>query len=581
MRTFLEKMIDHAEQLKETLEGNHHRLILSYAQIYYATSLEFLIEGFEKYAAYPDIIASITNNKDLANLHSVNEFYIMNRKRTLDTSQLFPPAWFRRSKRLHNFYRAFRWLTLPKFDLKQDLNAIWLLGKLINDSGSSEVYEKLYDMISYVLGQDRETSNFLEIFELGKKMGYEAIQLSDQDQFDLYKKIIYELNTKKKPDIIFSGDIIVYSQEALDYMQAIRQHTSFLFTGPYNIEEWTINKLLDFRSDKNRFLFHSVELPSAIHQCKIYKDYIFSRYAGQKIHYDRDLPLRDGIDVRENFEKAKFTIKTSFKKEPQNWRKNIINHMHLLLYKATRRIKKSDDPLFKSPSYYQKNFNTAYAGLIHFKQETEIMNRVISSSKVDGEFADVVFEPNLEFYTEMNRFFSIYQQKIIQFFNYSEIYLQINYEMVKSVLSNTFDDLTYAIDIISKFIPLQEKGNSTEKQKKEIHQLFFFNKDINQWDGWYYKLLNKGEKANKYPFSYPVYISRVYTATPLERFHFNGAILYTGMKFSDIGILIKKDHEGNEKLLLYSAYSGFEFIKTFTEKIKFDDVTKNVVERNY
>jgi hypothetical protein len=53
------------------------------------------------------------------------------------------------------------------------------------------------------------------------------------------------------------------------------------------------------------------------------------------------------------------------------------------------------------------------------------------------------------------------------------------------------------------------------------------------------------------------------------------------MKFPDIGILIKKDHEGNEKLLLYSSYAAFEFLKPFTEKIKFDDITKKIVERNY
>ena len=580
LKRFLESIISYAEELKETLEGNYHRLMISYAQIFYGTALDILVTGFEEYDAFPDIANSIKNNKDLADLYAENEFFIMMKKRRVDTSLMFPTPFFRKTRKLSNFYRAFRWLSIIKFDLKEDLNAIYLLGKLINDSMNSFAYNNIFSIISYLIGQDRETVNFLEVYETGKNLlRFESIQLNPDQLNELYKKIYYEVNPKIKPDLAFSSDYILYSKEAVEKLSMLRQHTSFLFTGPYNIEDWTINKLLDFTEKKQRFIINSLEIPTVIHQCKIYKKYLFEKYEG-KTHnqYDRNLPLRDGVDIKENFEKAKYSIKHSMQKNASSWRRNLLNNFHLLLFKSSRGKIKSNDPLFKSPHYQEKVFHTAYAGLIHFKQEYEILNRIITSPNQTGDIPEVVLEPNLEFYEEMTKFFDIYKNRVSTFILMAENYLRLNYGSIRSSLVDKFNDIDSVITFIKKNINLQEKGLLTSDDKKELTKIIYFDKIVKKWDGWYLKLF---PKDNKNLFTYKVYTSRVYTANPIDKFHFNGAIIYNGMKFPDIGILVKKDSENNEKLLLYSSYSGFEFIKPMTEKIKFDDVYKNIMERNY
>jgi hypothetical protein len=583
IRKFLDTVIEYAEKLKDTTEGNYHRLIISYAQIFYGTAIDFLVEGFETYKPNEDIAIAIKNNVDLAKKYTANEFFIMMKKKMVDTNLLIPPTQFRRTNKLSNIYRAIRWFQVVKFDLHEDLNSIWLLGKLINDSGSKPMYKNIYHMLSYIWGQDRESPNVLEVYEIGKELGFDEIQLNPDQLNQLYRKILLE-NLKFRPDLGFSSDYIVYTKEALEFMRLMKTHSSFVFTTQYNIEDWVLNKLVDYRKDKNRHMVHPYEVTMAIHQSTIFKQFIFNRYMGKKTWEKEELlPLRDDIDIRENFEKAKYTIKDSMKKDPESWRNNMMNHFHLLLFKATRRIKINDDPLFKTPQYKEKVFNTAYASHVHFKQDIDIMTRVISggNDKVGG-FPEVAVEPNYEFYNELYLFFSVFKENLSQFLLSTEDYLKVNHKFIRALYKTHIDDMMYAIRLLQKLAPLQEKGKLTDEQKSDMKELVFYNGDAKIWDGWYFRLFNKGGEKEKYHLSYNIYITRVHTAMPLDRFSFSGALIYTGMKFPDIGVLIKQDeNEKKEKLFLYASYSGFDFIKRFSEKVSFEDISDKVMKREY
>jgi hypothetical protein len=583
-RKLLDTIIEYGETLKETPQGNYHRLMISYAQVFFGTSVELITEGFEKYKAPEEIDQAIKNNADLAKKYAPNEFYIMMKKRMMDTNMMLPTAFYRKSNKLSNVFRAIRWLQIVRFDIKEDLNAIWLLGKLLHDSDKQNMFQNVNHMISYLWGQDRESPNVLEIYKLGKELGFgDDLQLNPEQTEQLYKKIMAEL-PHYMPDLGFSTDYIVYSKEALDHMRYTRMHTSYVFTQQYNIEDWVINKLVDYRKDKNRFMIHPYEVTSCIHQPSIFKQFIFNRYEGKKSWQNEQLlPLRDEIDIRENFEKAKYTIKDSMKKDPSKWRNNLLNHYHLLLFRATRRIKISDDPLFKTPWYKEKMFNTAFAGFTHLKSDIDIVNRVISvGAGKEGNFPEVVLEPNYEFYNELYLFFSAFKEQLMQYLVMSEPYLKLNYKLIKAIYKRHSEDMTYAIQLCQKLAPLQNKGKLTDEQKEELKQLIYYNADASAYDGWYYRLFSKGDEKDKYYFSYNVYITRVQTALPVDRFSFAGAMIYAGTKFPDIGVLVKQDpHEKKEKLLLYSAYSGFEFIKRFTEKVTFEDIRASVMKREY
>lgn len=260
---------------------------------------------------------------------------------------------------------------------------------------------------------------------------------------------------------------------------------------------------------------------------------------------------------------------------PENWRKSIFNNLHLLIYKATRRIKRYD-PLYKMPFYKQKNFFTAYGGYIHAKREFAIMKSNLEVKKVTGKFADVVVEPNLAFYEEVLQIFNAYKDLFADLKNFAEkkfnmsknpsfSNLRFSFVNSNSIIKHAIEVSEMLIDVINK----QESGKMDEETKNILFDLISYNKNYNAWMGWYTKLIDANDQGDI--FNFYAWGSKVVTAPPVEDKNFIGAMIYSNLYFPHIGLVVKEDKFAKQrKLLIYPCYNAQETIKKFDPEINFD-----------
>ena len=270
---------------------------------------------------------------------------------------------------------------------------------------------------------------------------------------------------------------------------------------------------------------------------------------------------------------------------PENWRKSIFNNLHLLLYKATRKIKGSD-PVYKMPFYKQKNFFTAYGGYIHAKREFAIMRSKPEVKKVTGKFADVVVEPNLGFYEEVLEIFSNYKNIFADLKNFAEVkfnmsknpaYSNLKFSFVNSngIVKHIVEVTEMLIDAINK----QESGKMDEDTKNVLFDIVGYNKNYNAWMGWYTKLLDANDQEDV--FNFFSWSAKVVTAPPIEDKNFIGAMIYTNLHHSHIGLIVKEDKFIKQrKLLIYPCYNAKETIKKFDPKIDFDAEIDKISSRD-
>lgn len=295
------------------------------------------------------------------------------------------------------------------------------------------------------------------------------------------------------------------------------------------------------------------------------------------------VPLRDGIDLTEYFEKAKYSIKDSMNDHPENWRKNILNHMHYILYKSSRRIKLSD-PVYRTPYYKQKNFFTAYSGLVHFKREFAIMKSIPKVKKVKGGLVDVVMEPNIGFYEEILELYTNYKNLLNELKTFAAQELLLNaptnsnlrfsFVNARSLYQHAIDVTEMLLDAIKK----QESGKMDEETKNNLKELVSFNDQYNSWIGWYVKFLN--QNSHEDIFSFYSWGSKIHASPPIEDKQFNGAVFYNYMNFPLIGLIVKEDKfTKKRKLLLHSSYYAKESIKRFAPKVNFSEEVEALENR--
>lgn len=270
---------------------------------------------------------------------------------------------------------------------------------------------------------------------------------------------------------------------------------------------------------------------------------------------------------------------------PENWRKSVFNHLHLILYKASRRIKRSD-PVYKMPFYKQKNFFTAYGGYVHAKREFAIMKSMTEVKKTVGKFADVVIEPKISFYEEVLELFNNYKNLFNDLNKFAEkkfnmsknpAYSNLKFSFVNSngIIKHVVEVTEMLIDAINK----QESGKMDEETKNVLSDIISFNKNYNAWMGWYTKLLDPNEQEEI--FNFYSWSAKVVTAPPVEDVNFIGAMIYTNLHFPHIGLIVKEDKFIKQrKLLIYPAYNVKEAIKKFDPSIDFDPEIEKINNRD-
>lgn len=276
LRFFYTRVINFANELMDSAEGEPHRYMISHAQLYFAVALELISDGFEK-IKYPPILESqVRNFVEKIKKYEVSEFYMFYAKKTINCSLLLPVGQFTRNKKMQNLYQSLNWFIHTKFLLdKKEIHPVWYIGKLIHGSNSVKLYRQIFKSIKFVMGQDSLTPSIVDIYQIGIDLGYkEVFDLSEEQADNLLKKI-YE--TKITIDLPFLNDNFFFSKQILEAFKREREHTTNLFNYHFDVEDWVKNKLLIYNSNSFRIMLDSYELTSAIHHASAFKQLIFNR----------------------------------------------------------------------------------------------------------------------------------------------------------------------------------------------------------------------------------------------------------------------------------------------------------------
>jgi hypothetical protein len=610
--TFLVNIIKYTNDLMDTPEGEEHKYFISHTQLYFATALE-LLQGAgthetakEKKASEAKIGAKTSGNKEtgdkkymqviesqvksfITKIKSLKteEFFMFYNKLSLDCGVFLPNAFFERNKILRGVFQAIKWFQSTRFLFDIDFpTPIWYLGKMIVDSGNMELYKLIYSSLKYVMGQDSKTLSIPDIYNLGvTEFGLKDVFELDKKQAEsLFRKVI---SLKKNFDLPYLNDNFLYTNEEAEAIKMEREFSSGIFDQFYDTEDWVKNKLLIYEKSRLRTVMYSYEIPLAIHQTVLFKNYIYAKYQGYTDkETDPIMPLRDGIDLRKVMEGTRYSIKDLLVFSPEKFRLCIKNGIHLLLYKASRRIK-SSDPVFDKDYYRQKNFNIAYAGYVDYKRDFAILIHKPEVKKKEGGFADVVVEPNTEFYNEMLELTKNYRKVFddLQKFGIEKmgikkdpIFSTLNYHY--SVLKGYFTHLEDCIKMLLMVIKKQENGVELDSELKEtLFNIIKYEQKYNTWTGWYVKLLNPNDHSNI--FNFYSWSTRTVIAESNFDLKFNGCLIYVNTHFPLIGLIVKEDKlTQKRKLLLYSSFHMKETIKLYDLKnLNFDDEMERVSKR--
>jgi hypothetical protein len=593
LKKFFENLVHHCEQLKENTDLVKHKLQISSAQIYYAVGIRYLQDGLATaYEAPSDIQPYVLGVSALAKKYTTNNFGVMMKNRKINTAGMRPAGFWKRSRKLANIWTTLKFYNIMKLDLRSDLKAIYLLGKLIVESGNKAYYYELRDMIKYLIGEEHTTPDFVQVYELGKELfkddKNEIYELDDDQIHKLNTLIVKKIEGKSTytNDLRFLSDYIFYSQESYDRFRSDKEDTSFLFNKGQSLEDWVLNKLIEVKEEGAKLIASSYELIDAMHHAGTYRPLVFNRYKGQKTFGEREqmMKFRDAVDIQENFEKAKYSIKRSMENEPQNWRKNLQFHNHYLLYKSTRRIKHSQDPIFKSGIYKESNFYTAWGGYVHFKRQIQLMTvklpsespKVYNSTLVG--IPEVVIEPHLEFYKELENYWNTFKSKINEFVNRGEYMMEINYQEIKSEINQSFDPMTNALTMIIKGIKLQETGQMTDEFRDSLKNIIYYDENL-KWTGWYANLFDNVAHPESI-FNYDVWILNAGHFPAAKNLEFEGAALFNIMRMPNLGLITLEDqYEKTRKLMLFAKYNVKEVLLPIEMKPDVEQMSQDVLDR--
>lgn len=275
--SFYQNIITYANELMDSAEGEPHRYMISHAQMYFAVAAELLGDGIKEKGSYPSAIDSqIKNFLGKIRKYEVAEFYMFYNKKQINCSFLLPSGFFNRSKKLQNIHHSIKWFISTKFIIeKKEINPIWYIGKLIVDSGNLDLYNKIYEALSFIMGQDSLTPSMVEIYNMGLDLGFtDVFDLSDEQAETLIKKA---LEKKKDINLPFLNDNFFFSKEILNAFRIERELTTSLFTYQFDVEDWVKNKLIIYNPKSMRIMMSSYEIPTAIHHASAYKQILFGR----------------------------------------------------------------------------------------------------------------------------------------------------------------------------------------------------------------------------------------------------------------------------------------------------------------
>ena len=459
-------------------------------------------------------------------------------------------------------YGSLRFFQEFIFDGSKELYNIYLIGKLIDESGQGKIYLKIKKFTQYLFNEEEENMNPLELYQYINN-NYKNITKDEKQINELYEIIKEKIRKPKYFNFLEKIDFYNKEHEKLYYEEKNKEIN--LFSYSTNIENWVNDKMINY--EKGRLFPSIVELIDIAYDGKIGRNTILKRFNAKEIN-DNLLIYRDGIDMMKELNESKTLIEQSLKKEKNKWINSYENSFNYLLNIIGHTSKENDrNSLIKS-------FNTILGIYIHFKKDIILIQQFsnISYAK-DGNIPDIIFENNTKFYKEIKKVTEKYKENIIELvecLSNKDIKGRI-IEIVDFKLNRLFKAYDNILNILN---------NKNKDNKNIIDEMFYYDRRSGQYQGWYVDLYKDNNFAVVYNLD--IYAYNYYIANPIRQIQFQGAIIYEAMNYPEIGLISIDDKENKEKkLYLFSSYAGNEYPHDYLEKIDFKGLQELIVSRKY
>ncbi len=568
IKRFAENMVNFISNNKDKPKYKSIRFSLDSVQVYYSLISYLITNKIEEFTPRIDIEAEFNRWKKIVESYSVSEIFFMGKKKKVNYQYLSPVGYWKTSQRLNNIWQATGFLTVHRFHIVEDIKGIWTMGRLVDDAGLGDHFNRLSEMLTYLKGQNAILLNVVEIARLGVKEGFSDYLLTSEE----FSKLSELASANRhKLSLAVLDQMLLWSKEQVELMKEIREkHTHFL-SADLSVIDWIINKVTDYREKSPRTIVSYYEINEIITGNKYARPVINSRMKGVKrTAYERVMKLRDFKNYTDHLDASETVLERSMEVEIDGWRDNIQNHFHLLTRNANAQYI-SKDPLYKSNIFKQKNFNFGPAFLTELNMDHKVMSRYMAYKTTEGKIPELWLEPNIKFYDEVNVLLSRFEYNLNNFLNYAEEALKVNFRYVRTRYGRALEDLKYANNLLRRGIELQESKRMNDELKSELSQVLYVEEISDTWDGWLARLYDTDSQMSL--FTFDSYASFIQQADANEKEGFLGANLFTYNKFNEIGICIVKDYQNDQdKLMLFS-------IPNFSEAyLKVDDLSFNTIK---
>ena len=465
------------------------------------------------------------------------------------------------SQQITNSLRFFQELI---FDASDELYNVYLIGKLIVESGQVKIYKKIKEFIRYIFNEEQDNFNPVELYNYINE-NFPSLNKTKKEINSLYDKIKQKIRKKKYFDFLNYIDFVDEQQKEAYFEE--NNKLINLFSYSTSIEDWVNNKMVNYQ--KGRVFPSILELMDIAFDGRMGRNTLFDRF-DKKVNNTFFLYC-DGIDMKKELVKAKILIEKSYKEEKDKWLNSYEYSFFYLLHIIGNAPKNNDrNGLIKS-------FNTIIGSYVHFKKDILLIEQYSNVTQSEnGNIPDVYFENNTLFYTEIKEITKKYKEHIIDFAEVLENEKLKN--KVNEVVNFKVNELLKAYDNILTILT----NNDKNKKDDIIDKMFYYNRRQQTYAGWYVDLY----KNNNFEivFNLDIYAYNYFIAYPIQEMKFEGAIVYEAMNYPEIGIMAIKENEqeySKKKLYLFSTYMGTEYPRNFVTKVNFKGLQESIYSRRY
>lgn len=554
----------------------------------------FLISGanlMSKECGYRDVeftsretIKEYLNLKEKMKIHYKGNIIILGKEKYFDFSEFrnIEKDNFDLNSCIVAIKKSMHWFSINRLEIDDDLDLhyVWILAKLIDDSGASEAYKVVYEYYKYMYGNLNIIGDYTYLYDL--IFSHYGFSDFDRDYLEIEqirnlildnpeKKANHDYFYKKKLNYSsLQGGYIVDDIEKyyfksislFEYNQAqvdlINNAVNEMCTNPDNSEV------------KERELVSTYEILYSVFGMKALLPTLEQRMKTE--HNGKDFyPLRDHIDYKE-------TLKNVSEIHDQILTKNTTDKDKIFefeYYKLLRTMNeetyhdivdyedsninntKIRDPLYISNNYIRKEYDTTLGAVHLYRRRKKIKSQTQPEYTKPGYIPEVVVETKRFFYREMKALSEHFIDTHIKFED------KIN-KITKGAIHNPVilnrlmlfkERFNKALSIIDSASSLQlSQSKKPHHLKEDLRNLIYSDPESGKWKGWFADLYTINNNSPFYKFKSQKWYGRLQVSPPNSKINYKGAILYSVMKGFAYGTVIVLD-EDIFKIMMYGRFN--------------------------